>query len=72
MENKTFAVVSNNKIYFCEGVEELKSKTSVLNKFDIAYRVYYQVKDEWTEMLVSPFDLFKAFESGLRNRLKGV
>lgn len=69
MENKRFAVVSNNRVYMCSSINELKSKVEALNQFEIAFTVYYLCKNEWTKMLVSVQDLLKAFNKGLRDGL---
>lgn len=72
MENKEFMIVSNNKIYECNGIEELKPKINALNTFNIAYRVYYRCKNEWTEMLISANEFIQIFDKGVADGLKGV
>ena len=72
MEEKDFMIVSNNKIYECKGINELISKIKTLNLFNIAYRVYYQCKGEWTEMLISPQELITTYNKGIEDGLKGV
>lgn len=69
MENKQFAVVSNNRVYMCSSIDELKSKTEALNQFEIPFSVYYLNKNEWTKMLISVHDLLKAFNKGLKDSL---
>lgn len=69
MENKQFAVVSNNRVYMCATIDELKTKTEALNQFEIPFTVYYSNKNEWTKMLISVHDLLKAFNKGLKDGL---
>lgn len=69
MEDKQFAVVSNNRVYMCSTINELKSKVEALNQFEIAFTVYYLNKNEWTKMLVSVQDLLKAFNKGIKDGL---
>ncbi len=69
MENKQFAVVSNNRVYICSTIDELKAKTEALNQFEIPFTVYYLNKNEWTKMLISVHDLLKAFNKGLKDGL---
>lgn len=70
MEEKQFSIVSNNKVYFCNGMDALKEKTKVLDVFDITYEIYYLNKGEWVKMMISPTELFKAFEKGLRDSMR--
>lgn len=72
MEEKEFMIVSNNKIYMCAGIEELKPKINALNTFNIAYQVYYRCENEWTEMLISPDELISTYDKGVNDGLKGV
>lgn len=72
MEDKKFMIVSNNKIYICDGMEELKTKLNALNTFNFTYTVYYLCKGEWTEMLISAEELIQTFNKGLADGLKGV
>lgn len=51
-----FMVVSNNKIYICNNLDELKTKTSALSTFNISYQVYYKIGQEWINMKVLPQD----------------
>lgn len=71
MEEKEFMIVSNNKIYICNGIEELKQKITALNTFNIAHRVYYLCKEEWTEMLISSKEFIQIFNKGIVDGLKG-
>lgn len=70
MEEKQFSIVSNNKVYFCNGMNALKEKTKVLDVFEITYEIYYLNKGEWVKMMISPTELFKAFEKGLRDSMR--
>ena len=72
MEEKAFMIVSNNMIYECNGIEELKPKIKALNTFKIAYRVYYRCGNEWTEMLISANEFIQIFDKGVADGLKGV
>ena len=70
MEEKQFSIVSNNKVYFCNGMDALKEKTRVLDVFEITYEIYYLNKGEWVKMMISSTELFKAFEKGLRDSMR--
>lgn len=61
-----FMVVSNNRIYMCDTIEKLKNKVSALNTFDISFKVYYKLNDEWVDMLISPSDMLCALNKGLK------
>lgn len=72
MEDKKFMIVSNNKIYVCNGIDELKPKINALNTFNFTYCVYYLCQGEWTELLISADELIQTFDRGLADGLKGV
>ena len=72
MEDKKFIIVSNNRIYVCNGIDELKPKINALNTFNFTYRVYYLCQGEWTELLISADELIQTFDRGLADGLKGV
>ena len=66
--NKQFMIVSNNRIYICDDIQQVHNKTKALSTFNIDYKIYYKIKDEWVEMLVSPTDILCA----VNMELKGV
>lgn len=63
MKEKTFLIVTKNNAYMVT-IDQLASKVEALSTFNIPYKVYYQIGNQWVLMLITVEQLLSTYYGG--------
>lgn len=63
MKEKTFLIVTKNNAYMVT-IDQLASKVEALSTFNIPYKVYYQIGNQWVLMLITVDQLLSTYYGG--------